>query len=131
MKSGKVFLLAALALLSILASCGAQGKDKAGSSDAVAGKKVTFIELGSVKCVPCRAMVPVMEEVETKYADQVAVVFYDVWTKEGEPYGAKYRIRVIPTQIFLDADGKEYFRHEGFFPYEELVKILEQGGVNL
>lgn len=92
---------------------------------------VTFIELGSVNCVPCRAMQPIMEEVRNRYGSQVKVLFYDVWTKEGQPYGQKYGIRVIPTQVFLDREGKEYFRHEGFFPAEELLNILEQGGVRL
>lgn len=92
---------------------------------------VTFIELGSVNCIPCKAMQPVMDSIRTKYPDQVSVLFYDVWTKEGEPYGQQYRIRVIPTQVFLDKDGKEYYRHEGFFPEEELVKILAKGGVKL
>jgi len=32
----------------------------------------------------------------------------------------------IPTQIFLDKDGREVFRHIGYFPYEEIVKILEE-----
>ena len=41
----------------------------------------------------------------------------------------KYGIRVIPTQVFLDKDGKEYFRHEGYFPKDELVKVLKQKGV--
>ncbi len=40
---------------------------------------VTFVELGSVKCVPCRAMHPVMKAIEEKYAGQVSVVFHDVW----------------------------------------------------
>lgn len=92
---------------------------------------VTFIELGSVNCIPCRAMQPILEEIRNRYGSQVKVVFYDVWTKEGQPYGQKYRIRVIPTQVFLDREGKEFFRHEGFFPAEELLKVLEQGGVRL
>jgi thioredoxin 1 len=92
---------------------------------------VTFIELGSVNCIPCKAMQPVMESIRTKYPDQVSVLFYDVWTKEGQPYGQRYGIRVIPTQVFLDKDGKEYYRHEGFFPEEELLKILGKGGVKL
>ncbi|MEI7942182.1 MAG: thioredoxin family protein [Candidatus Riflemargulisbacteria bacterium] len=91
--------------------------------------KVTFIELGSVNCVPCKMMQPVMKQVEEKYRGQVKVVFYDVWTNIGRPFGQVYGIRVIPTQVFLDASGKEYFRHEGFFPYEELVKVLEQQGI--
>jgi len=92
--------------------------------------KVTFVELGSVNCIPCRMMQPIMREIEKEYKDQVKVVFHDVWTDEGRPYGVKYRIRVIPTQVFLDKDGKEYFRHEGFFPKDELVKILKKKGVN-
>ena len=70
-----------------------------------------------------------MKQVEEKFKDQVAVLFYDVWTPEGQPYGQQYGIRAIPTQVFLDSGGKEYYRHEGFFPYEELVKVLEQKGV--
>lgn len=104
----------------------------AGASPAAPAKPiVTFIELGSVNCIPCKAMQPVMESIRSKYSDQVSVLFYDVWTEEGRPYGQKFRIRVIPTQVFLDKDGKEYYRHEGFFPEEELLKILEKGGVSL
>lgn len=90
---------------------------------------VTFIELGSVKCIPCKMMQPIMEEIEKEYAGQVKVVFHDVWTEEGQPYAHKYGIRVIPTQIFLDKDGNEYFRHEGFFPKEELLEVLKKQGV--
>lgn len=90
---------------------------------------VTFVELGSDKCVPCIMMRPVMEEIQKKYAGQVDVVFHDVWTAEGQPYGRKYRIRVIPTQIFLDAQGAEYFRHEGYFPVEQVEEVLVRKGV--
>jgi len=91
--------------------------------------KVTFIELGSVRCIPCRMMQPIMEDIKKEYKGQVEVIFYDVWTEEGRPYAMKYGIRVIPTQIFLDSTGKEYFRHEGYFPKEELVEILKTKGV--
>jgi thioredoxin 1 len=91
--------------------------------------KVTFVELGSVNCIPCKMMQPIMEEIEKEYAGQVKVVFHDVWTEQGQPYAREYGIRVIPTQVFLDKRGREYFRHEGFFPKEELVQILKQQGV--
>jgi len=94
-----------------------------------AGIKVTFVELGSVKCIPCKMMQPIMKEIEEEYKDQVRVIFHDVWTDEGRPYAGKYRIKIIPTQVFLDKDGKEYFRHEGFFPKEQLVEVLKKQGV--
>jgi thioredoxin 1 len=90
---------------------------------------VTFVELGSVRCIPCKLMQPIMKDIEKAYAGQVKVVFHDVWTPEGEPFAATFKIRVIPTQVFLDKDGKEYFRHEGFFPKDELIKVLQQKGV--
>ncbi len=115
-----------------LFSCGAaSGKAGApgGENRSASGTLVTFIELGSVNCVPCRAMQPIMEEVRETYGDQVDVVFHDVWTKEGEPFAGRYGIKVIPTQVFLDSKGKEYYRHEGFFPMEQLVEVLKKGGV--
>ena len=91
--------------------------------------KVTFIELGSIKCIPCKMMHPIMKEIEEEYKGQVKVVFYDVGTSGGRPYAQKYGIRVIPTQVFLDKDGTEYFRHEGFFAKDELIEVLKKQGV--
>jgi thioredoxin 1 len=114
------------------ASCNAAGPKadvKGGNTVAEESYLVTFVELGSVRCIPCKMMQPIMKDIEKDYAGQVKVVFHDVWTPEGEPFGQSYKIRIIPTQVFLDKDGKEYFRHEGFFPKDELVKILKQKGV--
>jgi thioredoxin len=86
--------------------------------------KVTFIELGSVKCIPCQQMQPVMKSIEEKYGDKVKVVFHDVWTEDGAPYAKEYGIESIPTQVFLDEKGKEFFRHVGFFAEADLVKVL-------
>jgi thioredoxin 1 len=91
--------------------------------------KVTFVELGSVRCIPCQQMQPVMKAIEQKYSTQVKIVFHDVWTEAGSPYAKQYNIDAIPTQVFLDETGKEYFRHVGFFPEEELIKVLNQKGV--
>jgi thioredoxin-related protein len=93
--------------------------------------KVTFIELGSVRCIPCQQMQSVMKSIETKYGKEVKVDFHDVWTDAGKPFGIKYAIEAIPTQVFLDETGKEYYRHVGFFPEEELVKILQMKGVKM
>jgi thioredoxin 1 len=91
--------------------------------------KVTFIELGSVNCIPCLKMQLVMREIQREYGEQVEIVFYDVWTEAGKPYAKRYGIRVIPTQVFLDKDGQEYFRHEGYFPKEDLLQVLRSKGV--
>jgi thioredoxin 1 len=99
------------------------------SKTAINGPKVTFIELGSVGCTPCNMMAPILDEIEKEYEGQVNVRFYDVNSLLGGPYGEKYRVQFIPTQVFLDEGGVEYYRHVGFFPKEEIVKILRLKGV--
>ena len=91
--------------------------------------KVTFVEIGSVNCIPCKAMQPIMNAVEDEYKGQVKIVFHDVWTSKGKVDAAKYNIRVIPTQVFLDKEGKEYFRHEGYLPKVDVVRILKMQGI--
>jgi len=106
---------------------------KTESKDTVQAKnpRVTFVELGSVKCIPCRQMQPVMKAIEQKYGDQVSVVFYDVWKSDQSEYAEKYGIKLIPTQVFLDQKGKEFFRHEGFFPEAEIDKLLQKRGLKV
>lgn len=91
--------------------------------------KITFIELGSVKCIPCKKMQPVMKAIEEKYGNQVKVIFYDVWKKEFKSKSDEYKIRLIPTQVFLDENGKEIHRHEGFYPEEDIDKFLKSKGL--
>ena len=91
--------------------------------------KITFVELGSVKCVPCIQMQPIMKSVEEKYGEQIKVIFYDVWTDEGHKYAEIYKIQLIPTQVFLDESKKEIFRHVGFFPEAEIDKFLQEQGL--
>ena len=89
--------------------------------------KVTFIELGADRCIPCRAMQPIMKEIAKDYAGKIQVVFYDVW-KDPEP-ARKYGIQLIPTQVFIDQSGKEIFRHVGLFPKEEILSMLKEKGI--
>ncbi|MGC8823120.1 MAG: thioredoxin family protein [Bacteroidales bacterium] len=127
--------IALIILASLMLSSNAQNTTQGKKPNATINQKkiikfkVTFIELGSVRCIPCQKMQSVMKSIKEKYVNQVNVVFHDVWTPEGKPFGQQYAIQVIPTQVFLDENGKEFFRHEGYFPEEELVKILKTKGV--
>lgn len=98
--------------------------DNKSASSNIKTSKVYFLELGSDGCTPCQMMKPVMEKVSENYKEKVEVIFYDVNTEAGSPKAQEYKIRVIPTQIFLDSEGKEIFRHEGFYPYENIEKLI-------
>ena len=86
--------------------------------------KVTFIELGADKCIPCKAMQPVMREIAQEYKGTIQVVFYDVW--KTPKYAKDYGIQLIPTQVFIDKNGDEIFRHVGFFAKDEIIKMLKE-----
>ncbi len=89
--------------------------------------RVTFIELGADKCIPCKAMQPIMREIAKEYQGTIQVVFYDVWKKP--EYAKKYGIRLIPTQIFINKDGNEIFRHVGFFSKKDIIAMLKKEGI--
>lgn len=89
--------------------------------------KVTMVDIGAKKCIPCKMMAPIMEELEKEYRDKAAIVFIDVWENPGA--GDKYGIKLIPTQIFYDAKGKEMLRHEGFMEKPAIVAELRKLGV--
>jgi thioredoxin 1 len=129
-----IFRTAALLLIGVLFLPGLLQAQKvkgtpAGDSAKIAKPLVTFVELGSTTCIPCKKMQPVMKAIEEKYKGEVKVVFYDVRSDEGQPYSEKYNIRLIPTQVFLDANGKEFHRHEGFYPEEAIHKLLKKRGL--
>ena len=89
---------------------------------------VTFIELGADRCIPCKKMQPIMKEIAAAFPDRVQVVFYDVW-KDPAP-AEKYGIQLIPTQVFLDQNGKEIARHVGLYPKEAILELLKAHGVH-
>lgn len=121
----KKMILLLLTLLIFTAVYEAQSE----RNDKKSNVKVTFIELGSVNCIPCKQMVPVMKAIEEKYGDQIEVIFHDVWKPEEKHYAQEYGIKLIPTQVFLDEKGKEFHRHQGFYPEAEIDKILQSKGL--
>ena len=88
-----------------------------------------MVDLGAGKCVPCKMMAPILEELKKEYEGRLNVVFIDVWEKPEE--ATKYKINMIPTQIFYDASGKELFRHEGFFAKEDILGKWKELGIEL
>jgi thioredoxin 1 len=89
--------------------------------------KIVMLELGSEGCVPCEQMKPVMEKLRTNYKGKLEVIFVDV--REDRESSRKFRVFAIPTQVFLDREGKEFHRHMGFYGYEEIVPVLKKAGL--
>ena len=88
-----------------------------------------LVDLGARKCIPCKMMAPILDELKKTYATQLAVEFIDV--SENPMAGRQYGIDGIPTQIFISADGRELFRHWGFFSKEDILAKWKELGVEL
>jgi len=88
-----------------------------------------LVDLGAGTCIPCKMMAPILEELKTEFAGRMQVEFLDI--REDSNLIQAYALRVIPTQIFYDASGKELFRHEGFFSKEDILAKWKGLGVDL
>ncbi|MEI8194492.1 MAG: thioredoxin family protein [Phycisphaerae bacterium] len=88
-----------------------------------------LVDLGAHSCIPCKKMAPILEELRKEYDGRLRVEFIDVW--QNPDAGEKYGIKLIPTQIFYDASGKELARHEGFMAKEDILAQWSALGVAL
>ena len=99
-------------------------------SGADSGRGVpTLLDLGADKCVPCKMMAPILDELRETYEGELSVVFIDVW--KDRDAARQYGVSVIPTQIFLDADGAELFRHQGYYSREDILAKWKELGYGL
>lgn len=87
----------------------------------------SMVDFGAEDCIPCKKMAPILVTFEKKYAGRANVLFVSV--REEQILAARYGVQTIPVQVFFDKDGKEVFRHTGFYPQKEIEKKLGELGV--
>lgn len=87
-----------------------------------------LVDLGADRCVPCKAMAPILEGLKREFAGRMDVEFIDVW--KDPDAGKAYGVELIPTQIFYDGNGRELFRHQGFYGREDILGQWKELGVD-
>ncbi len=125
-KQKGITIMAVLFVL-MLAGIGNAGEIDGALEKAKKEKKAVMLELGSVGCIPCEQMKPVMQQLRDNYKGKLEVIFVDVRVKK--EVSRKFGVFAIPTQVFLDKSGKEFSRHMGFYSYEEIKGVLKQIGL--
>ncbi len=88
--------------------------------------KPSMVDFGSKTCIPCKKMKPILAELEKTLADKATIEFVDVNVPENRRRAQQAMIRLIPTQIFYDAAGKEVHRHEGYLGKFAILARFEQ-----
>lgn len=85
-----------------------------------------LVDVGAERCIPCKAMAPILQELRVEYAGRMQVDFIDVWKNPaaGDPYG----VHMIPTQIFFDGEGRELARHQGFISKADILATWKRVG---
>jgi len=86
--------------------------------------QITFLEFGAKGCSACTRMELVLEKIRNVYPQKVNVVFLNVLQPENQFLMKYYGIAAIPTQVLLNKNGFEYFRHTGYYSFEELEKEI-------
>ena len=77
----------------------------------VADNKVVFVDCHAVWCGPCKALSPIMEELDEKYGEKgLRVVKID--TDQNREFSAQYQITGVPSVIVF-ADGKKVVFDDG------------------
>jgi thioredoxin 1 len=125
----KAFLFAILCMFAVASSAAAElpsASDKA-INQALASGQPTLLDLGARSCIPCKKMAPILEALATEYQGKASVLFVDVY--EEKSTARKYRIQMIPTQIFFNAKGQEVKRHVGGMEKDEIMKELKAAGL--
>ena len=123
----KNIIIAAVVLIAATAHAELPSANDAAVRQALTSGKPTVIDLGARTCIPCKKMAPILEAMTTEYRGRASVLFIDV--HENQAAAEKFEVRMIPTQIFFDAKGKEVKRHIGFLEKTEIVKELKAAGI--
>ena len=96
-------------------------------TQALSSGKPTVIDLGARTCIPCKKMAPILESLSGEYRGKASVLFIDV--HKDQAAAEKFRIKMIPTQIFFNAQGKEVKRHIGFMDKPGILRELKAAGL--
>ena len=94
---------------------------------ALASGRPAVIDLGARHCIPCKKMAPILESLAGEYRGKASVLFIDA--HEDQAAAKRFKVQMIPTQIFFDAQGKEVKRHIGFMDKADILKGLKAAGL--
>jgi thioredoxin 1 len=89
--------------------------------------KPTLAVFSAKSCCGPDKMLPVIGTVRGKYNEKINIVYIE--PQQEQILSARYGIRSIPSQVFFDGKGKEFYRHSGFFSEKDITDKLSEMGI--
>ena len=86
-----------------------------------------LLEFGRGWCIPCKYMKPILDDMNRAYYGKALVMTVDM--DANKDLVRDFRIRMMPTQVFLLPDGKEFFRNEGTLEREQIAMVFSKMGI--
>lgn len=97
--------------------------DSSFDTDVLGSDKLVLVDFWAAWCGPCKAIAPILEELDKDYADRVQIVKVDV---DANPQSAaRFGIRSIPT-LFVFKNGERVDTIVGGRPKSELAALLDK-----
>lgn len=89
--------------------------------------KPTLAKFGAERCMPCRALAPIIKELQKKHEAALNVV--DINSDKEFVVSNQYGVVSIPLMVFYDKDGKEKARLTGYHDKAAIEAKLAEIGV--
>jgi thioredoxin 1 len=122
-----VIVCAVIMGLSGLLSQSSAAEPKINLQALMAKRAPILLEFGRGWCIPCKYMKPILEDMSKTYAGKAIVMTVDM--DANKDLVRDFRIRMMPTQVFLTPDGKEFFRNEGTLEREQIMQVFAKMGL--
>ena len=128
MKKGNILFLTLLIFTTLVFPCQTTfadpSTDRRFPKDIAQSPLPKLLDFGRGKCIPCKKMAPILQELSEEFKDRVIIEVIEIDQESG--LTTANRIRLIPTQIFFDAKNQEVFRHEGFMSKDDIKKVFQK-----
>lgn len=88
----------------------------------------TVITFTSSMCMDCQKIKSVLAEIEPNYSQKVNFEYVQALDKSKKVKDSikKYGVVLVPTMIFIDKNGKQLNKIEGFLEKEKLEAEIEE-----
>lgn len=122
-----IFSVIAIPLILYFAFKPSSSDNSANLAQAI-GSKPVVLDFSSEMCLECKEFSQILQPEEKKYSNKIFFknIIINSDDKETKELLKKYNVKVVPTLVFIDKQGKVVRTTEGSIPKSTLENYLNQ-----